>query len=129
MLGIDRTAARYTWTAALVLLLLALIYQTRATLFLFTLAVLFAYLLSPAVDMLDRALPGRARTVALAIVYVFFVALVVFGITQIGSRVADQAKALAGKFPAMLEQMEKQSSNSPVGSLQQQLIANIRNGI
>ena len=129
MLGIDRTAARYTWTAALVLLFVALIYQVRATLFLFTLAVLFAYLLSPAVDLLDRALPGRARTVALAIVYVLFVALVVFGVTQIGSRVAEEAKALAGKFPALLENLQKQSANSPVGSLQQQLIANIRSGI
>jgi predicted PurR-regulated permease PerM len=129
MLGFDRTAARYTWSAALVLLLLALIYQVRATLFLFTLAVLFAYLLSPAVDLLYRAMPGRARTWALAVVYVIFVALVVIAGSQIGSRVADEAKSLAGKFPAMLENLQRQSENSPGGSLQETIIANIRSGI
>jgi predicted PurR-regulated permease PerM len=129
MLGFDRTAARYTWSAALVLLLLALIYQVRATLFLFTLAVLFAYLLSPAVDLLYRAMPGRARTWALAVVYVIFVALVVIAVSQIGSRVADEAKSLAGKFPAMLENLQRQSENSPGGSLQETIIANIRSGI
>jgi predicted PurR-regulated permease PerM len=129
MLGFDRTAARYTWSAALVLLLLALIYQVRATLFLFTLAVLFAYLLSPAVDLLYRAMPGRARTWALAVVYVIFVALVVIAVSQIGSRVADEAKSLAGRFPAMLENLQRQSENSPGGSLQETIIANIRSGI
>jgi predicted PurR-regulated permease PerM len=112
-----------------VLLLLALIYQVRATLFLFTLAVLFAYLLSPAVDLLYRAMPGRARTWALAVVYVIFVALVVIAGSQIGSRVADEAKSLAGKFPAMLENLQRQSENSPGGSLQETIIANIRSGI
>src|SRR5215467_11766013 len=101
MLGFDRTAARYTWTAALVILFLVLVYQVRATLFLFILAVLFAYLLSPAVNFLDRNMPGKARTWALAVVYVTFVALVIVAISQIGSRVADEAKSLAGKFPAM----------------------------
>src|SRR4051812_43209069 len=123
MLGIDRTAARYTWSAAFVLLLLALIYQVRATLFLFTLAVLFAYLLSPAVNMLDRALPGRARTVALAAVYVFFIGLVALMVTQIGSRVADEAKSLGGKMPAVLESLQKRSAKSPGAPLQQQVLA------
>src|SRR5438105_88314 len=121
MLGIDRIAARYTWSAALVLLLLALTYQVRATLFLFTLAVLFAYLLSPAVDLLDRALPGRARTLALALVYILFVGLVVLAVTQIGSNVVEQAKSLASKFPALLEKLQRESAKSPGGSLQQQI--------
>ena len=59
MLGIDQSAARYTWTAPLVLLLLYLIYLVRSTLFIFILALLFAYLLSPLVNLLDRALPAR----------------------------------------------------------------------
>ena len=78
MLGIDRQAARYTWTAALVLLLLWLVYQVRSTLFVFILAVLFAYLLSPLVNLLDRFLPTRTRTPALALAYVIFIGVVVF---------------------------------------------------
>ena len=131
MLGIDRTAARDTWTAAVVLLLLVLIYQVRSTLFVFTLAVLFAYLLSPAVDLLDRALPTRARTLALALVYVVFVGVVVLAVTQIGSRVVDQAHALAGKFPAMIAAWQKQSVPSPnaANSLQEEILNNMRAGI
>jgi predicted PurR-regulated permease PerM len=128
MLGFDRTAARYTWTAALVLLLLELIYQVRATLFLFVLAVLFAYLLSPAVNLLDRAMPGRARTWALAVVYVVFVGVVTVAVSQIGSKVADEAKSLAGKFPSMLENLERQTGGAP-SSLQETIISNVRNGI
>ena len=66
MLGIDPKAARYTWTAAAVLLLMWLVYLVRSTLFVFILAVLFAYLLSPLVNLLDRFLPTRTRTPALA---------------------------------------------------------------
>jgi predicted PurR-regulated permease PerM len=128
MLGFDRTAARYASTTALVLLLLILIYQVRATLFLFVLAVLFAYLLSPAVDLLYRAMPGRARTWALAVVYVMFVGLVVVGVSQIGSKVADEAKSLAGKFPGMLDELQR-SAIAPGGSLQQTILANIRSGL
>ena len=51
-----------------------LVYLLRSTLFVFTLALLFAYLLSPLVDLLDRALPKkRTRTLALALAYVIFV--------------------------------------------------------
>src|SRR6266487_2829197 len=113
MLGIHRTAARYTWTAAVVVLLLVMIYQVRSTLFVFTLAVLFAYLLSPAVDLLDRALPSRARTLALAMVYIFFIAVMVVAITQIGSRVVKEAHALAEKFPAMIASWQQQIAQKP----------------
>ena len=42
-----------------------LVYMVRSTLFVFILAVLFAYLLSPLVNLLDRFLPTRTRTPAL----------------------------------------------------------------
>ena len=58
MLGIDSRSARGTWTAALVLLGLWLVYLVRSTLFIFMLAVLFAYLLAPLVNLLDRLLPS-----------------------------------------------------------------------
>ena len=78
MLGIERSAARYTWTAAVVLLLLWLVYLLRSTLFVFALALLFAYLLSPLVDLLDRAIPRKGtRTLALALAYLIFIGVVV----------------------------------------------------
>jgi predicted PurR-regulated permease PerM len=105
MLGIDRSAARYTWTAAAVVLLLWLVYLVRSTLFIFVLALLFAYLLSPLVDLLDRFLPAsrtRTRTPALAMAYVIFVAMVVIAGVQIVPRVVEQATALKERFPKML---------------------------
>lgn len=60
MLGIDRNAARYTWTAVSMLLLIGLVYKVRTTLFVFILALLFAYLLYPLVNFFDRAIPFRA---------------------------------------------------------------------
>ena len=42
MLGIDRNAARSTWTVALVVALIVLVYLARTSLFVFVLAVLFA---------------------------------------------------------------------------------------
>src|ERR1041385_4186907 len=107
MLGIDRKAARYTWTATAVLLLLWLVYQVRSTLFVFILAVLFAYLLSPLVNLLDRFLPTRTRTPALALAYVIFIAVVVFVGVQVGSTVASQAKAFEKDLPARIAEFEK----------------------
>ena len=100
MLGIDARAARYTWTAAFVLILLWLVYLMRTTLFVFVVALLFGYLLSPLVDLIDRFLPGkRTRTPALAIAYVIFVAALVVAITQIGSRVGRRGQ-LTGQVHA-----------------------------
>ena len=49
MLGIDSRAARATWTVFLVLLLIELAWLARTTLFVFTIALLLAYLLHPLV--------------------------------------------------------------------------------
>jgi predicted PurR-regulated permease PerM len=129
MLGIDRSAARYTWTAAMVLLLLWLVYQVRSTLFVFTLALLFAYLLSPLVNLLDRALPRKGtRTLALALSYLIFVGIVVFVAVEIGTRVLAQAQTLATNFPDMIAKLEQPSALAPavVNSIKAQVIAGIR---
>jgi len=44
LFGLDRHAARYTWTAVFILLLVGLLYLIRETLFIFVVALLFAYL-------------------------------------------------------------------------------------
>ncbi len=114
MLGIDARAARYTWTAALVLILLCLVYLMRTTVFVFIVALLFGYLLAPLVNVIDRFLPGkRTRTPALAIAYFIFLAVLFVGITQIGSRVVEQANALVKSMPAMLAKFEQPSDSLP----------------
>jgi len=132
MLGFDRRAARYTWTIAITVLLLFLVYQVRKTLFVFVLALLFAYLLSPLVDLLDRVLPtNRTRTLALGLAYVIFVGIVVFLGMQIGSRVVDEATSLGQRFPQMLSSWQQATAGPPsaVNSLKQQIVDRARTEI
>jgi predicted PurR-regulated permease PerM len=132
MLGIERHAARYTWTAAAVVLLLWLVYLVRSTLFIFTLALLFAYLLSPLVNALDRLLPGsRTRTPALALAYVIFVAAAVLVGIQIGSRVVAEANALAKTFPTMIAVWEQPSpaASDAVNSFKAKVVGMVRTWI
>lgn len=106
MLGFDRNAARYTWTAVLVLLLVGLLYLIRETLFIFVVALLFAYLLRPLVEPLDHRLPGRSRLPALTLVYLAIVGiLIVMGIT-LGSRIVQQANGLAARLPDLLARFQ-----------------------
>lgn len=125
MLGIDARAARYTWTAALVLLLLCLVYLMRTTLFVFIVALLFGYLLSPLVNVIDRFLPGkRTRTLALAIAYLIFIAALIVGITQIGGRAVEEADSLVKSMPAKLSSFEKPNASLPaeVNSFKAQIV-------
>lgn len=99
MLGIDPKAARVTWTAALTLLLLAAIYAIRGTLVVFSVAVLFAYLLDPLVEQIGRRFPGRSRTPALALACLILIGLLASIGIAIGSRVADEARELVAQPP------------------------------
>jgi predicted PurR-regulated permease PerM len=130
MLGVDARAARYTWTAALVLLLLCLLYLMRTTLFVFILALLFGYLLSPLVNVIDRILPGRTRTLALAMAYVILLAVLFVAATQIGSRVVSQADSFGKSLPGLLNKWQHTSDpNSPVQSFRLQLMQKVQEQI
>jgi predicted PurR-regulated permease PerM len=129
MLGFDRRAARYAWTAAAVLLLLALLYAVLKTIFIFVLAVLLAYLLAPLVNLLDRLLPAsRTRTPALAVAYIIFVGTLVLAGFQIGSQVTEQASSFTKSLPDMLAKWEQPSAAAgpAVNSLREQIVARVR---
>jgi predicted PurR-regulated permease PerM len=136
-LGLDRTAARYTWTAVSVLLLVGLLYRIRETLFIFVVALLFAYLLWPLVQFLDRRLPGRSKVLALTLVYLSLVGfLLVVGIA-IGSRVVQEANALAVRLPGLISKFQppaaplasptaQSTQDTVVSAVQQQLAIHSR---
>ncbi len=128
MLGINRRAASYTYSAAMVLLLLYLVYLVRSTLFIFVVALLFAYLLSPLVNLLDRFLPGRTRTPALALSYLIFIGLGAFLVIQIGTTVVEQATSLTKKFPDMLASWQQPTPGATPGvnSLKDDLVGRAR---
>jgi predicted PurR-regulated permease PerM len=114
LLGIDPKAARYTWTAAVVLLLLGAVYLIREALVVFVVALLIAYLLYPLMDLIDRHLPSKTRTPALAITFVLALGLLVGLGISVGSVVANQAANLAAQAPDLLERIQRSpSSGSP----------------
>jgi predicted PurR-regulated permease PerM len=119
MLGVDLKTARHTWTAAVVLLMLGVVYLIRQTLFVFVIALMLAYLLYPLFDAIDRRLGSKHRGIALTITYVLVLALLVgFGFF-IGSHVGDQASQLAQEIrkPGIADKVRQwRILNIPVGA-------------
>ncbi len=104
MLGIDRRAARATWTAILILFALFVLHELRQTLLVFAFAALLAYLLSPAVILVNRLSRKRAsHTLSLAVVYVCMLAALGAGISVIAARAADEAGRLAQTLPRYVQ--------------------------
>ncbi len=116
MLGIEPRAARFTWSAAVILLLLLTVFIIRQTLVVFTVSLLFAYLLYPMVDRLNRFLPSRSRTPALAIVYLVLIAVIVLLGFQIGGRAAEEANNLNQKYPEFVKRVKEQPKQPENGS-------------
>lgn len=96
MLGIDAKAARATWTAVLLLLLLGTVYLIRDTLIVFVVAMMFAYLLYPLFDWLQEK--AGARTPALALTFVLVLGVIGGLGVFIGSHVGAEAKLLADQL-------------------------------
>jgi predicted PurR-regulated permease PerM len=124
VLGIDYKAARCTWTAALVLLLLGMVYLIREVLIIFVIALLFAYLLYPLMDLIDRHLTSKTRTPALAITFVLVIGILAGLGVSIGSVVAEQAANLAAQAPGFLDRIRQAPVPGPeaVTSLKSQLV-------
>ncbi len=129
MLGIDSRIARYAWTVVALFILIALLYRIRDTIFTFLIALFFAYLLWPVLQYLDKHIPGRSRTQALAIVYVLLVALLVFAGFEIGSRVIAEATKLANKLPDIVSSVNaSKAAKVPPGphSMRQEMILEVK---
>ncbi|MGA2435798.1 MAG: AI-2E family transporter [Bryobacteraceae bacterium] len=107
MLGFDLRAARAAWTVFLVALALIAVYYVRRILLIFVLSILFAYLLSPIVNLVNRFLPGkRSRTFSLAAVYCVFIGLLVLLGVLVGNTVAREASNLATGLPEFVKNLE-----------------------
>jgi len=99
----------------LVVLLLGTIYAIRGTLIVFAIALLFAYLLYPLMDLIDRHLTTKNRMPALAMTFLLLIGiLAIFGIF-LGSVVADQAVNLAHQAPALLDRIRQNPAPGPQG--------------
>jgi predicted PurR-regulated permease PerM len=105
MFGLDERALKTVWTWFLFALAVAVVYIIRSTLVTFALALFLALLLAPVVATVERFTPAWCpRTVALTIVYVTFIAAVAATLAPVGSAIAADAKALAGRLPDAMKQ-------------------------
>src|ERR1700683_4064255 len=106
MLGIDPRAARAAWTVFLIALVVATAYTIRVTLVVFMIALLFAYLLTPVVQLVERFTPKRiSPRVALVLVYLALIGLMVALTVTVGSRIVDEANNLATRLPDLLKNL------------------------
>jgi len=108
MLGLDVRVGRAAWTVFLVSLLLAVTYLLRRVLLIFVVALLFAYLLTPLVNLVDRLRPRRfSRNWALAAVYIALLAVLVLLGSAVGAQVGREAAELAKRLPALIERIQQ----------------------
>ncbi len=103
MAVIDTRAARILSTALIFALGLGFFYVARHTLMAFLFAILFAYLVDPAVSRVQKFTKGRGS--AIAVIYVLLVAVLIAFFFFVGPRIARQAQRLGQSLPALLEQV------------------------
>lgn len=117
MPGFDARAARVTWTAAVVLLLLYGAYQIRSAVLVFIIALMFAYLLYPLFNWLQSK--AHARASAVTATFVIVIGLIAGMGAFIGSHVADDARKLTEQLraPGLQQQLAGwHVFNIPVGA-------------
>ena len=96
---IDARAARVLTTVLLFALALGFLYVAHQTLIAFLFAILFAYLVDPAVSRVERWTRSRGR--AIAVIYLLFVVLLATFFFFVGPRVVRETHRLAEALPTL----------------------------
>ncbi|HXW92699.1 MAG TPA: AI-2E family transporter [Terriglobales bacterium] len=99
----DTRAARVLVTALLFALGLGFLYVARHTLIAFLFAILFAYLVDPAVSRIERW--TQSRGMAIALIYFFLLLLLALFFFFVGPRIGRQAQRLTEALPSLLDQV------------------------
>jgi len=112
MLGFDKVTARVLFTTLAVAAVLALLWLLRDLWFLLIVSLLFSYLLSPAVGMVERSIPatwsrrGWRGDFPVLFVYILLLAVLMGIIGWIGAQVVGQAAGLTQKLPELVKNRE-----------------------
>lgn len=103
MLGIDRTAARATWTVVLILSSLYFLWMIRDIVVLVVIALFFAYALHPLVRIAEGCSQRKnARALALGVVYLGFI-MVLAGVgTMVVLTLSTEASQFAKRVPDLM---------------------------
>jgi predicted PurR-regulated permease PerM len=111
--GIDRRAVRVTWTVALTLLVFGAVYAIRKTLFLFILAMLFAYLLYPLINRIGGHFHQKHRGAVLALSYLLVLGILIAIGIAIGTQVTAEAQALIAHPPDLKGFLDRVGASHP----------------
>jgi predicted PurR-regulated permease PerM len=99
----DTRTARALFTALLFALGLGFLYVARHTLIAFLFAILFAYLVDPAVSRCERW--TRSRGIAIAVIYLLLIFCLSLFFFFVGPKIGRQAQRLTQTLPALLDQL------------------------
>ncbi len=103
------------FTAFLFAVGLGFLYAARRTLILFLFAILFAYLINPAVGRLEKLV--RSRGWAITIIYLLLlIGLGVFGFL-VGPRIARQSERLGASLPGLMDQASTGQLSGQIGQV------------
>jgi len=100
---IDTKTTRVLFTALLFALALGFLYVARRTLVAFLFAILFAYLMDPAVSHLEKFVRSRGR--AIAVIYLLLIILLVGFFFFVGPQIGRQTQKLSEALPALIEKI------------------------
>jgi len=104
ILGFDRDAARVTWTAWAVTILLYAVYLASEAAFILVLAIFLAYALWPIAAFLQRHTAGRfSRVAAVSVVFLAVIGAGALASVLLGSRIVEQGVHLAQQIPRLKE--------------------------
>ena len=112
---VDSRTSRVLFTALLFALGLGFLYAARRTLILFLFAILFAYLIDPAVVRLQKLLRSRSRAIA-AIYLLLLLALGLF-VLFAGPRISRQSARLGQSLPGLMEKASSGQVSGEIGQL------------
>jgi predicted PurR-regulated permease PerM len=112
---LDSRTSRVLFTALLFALGLGFLYAARRTLILFLFAILFAYLIDPAVGRVQKLVRSRSRAIAL----IYLLLLVALGLFVLfaGPRISRQSARLGESLPGLMEKASSGEVSSQIGQL------------
>ena len=94
MFGLDRKAARFAWTCAVVGLVVWGVLLIHRALFVFAVAIMLAYLFHPLVDAIAGRLPWKTRTPAVAVPFVLILGSLAVFVAVIRPQVRQETELL-----------------------------------
>jgi predicted PurR-regulated permease PerM len=115
MFSLDDRTGNVITTVGVFMIAAAIIYIARGALLIFVLSILFAYLLEPAVALIQRHSRLGQKNRTWAIVQVYLAGILVFGVMgfKLGPRLATQMRNLKAAVPETLQNLS--SGKTPVG--------------